>query len=174
MAELDEPVRKRARIAVSTDGYEAVDTAAALQGVLPYLGRALGLQGLACLASSSRQMRRACFDLTEQDAKMLLLDALPPNPEVGGLAADAEAATAAALISRSKAFFGGAAVSDDKRLQQVIWSFNVVPGVASSALSSADVLQRLLHFPHVPRWRVVHCVQQLATSKHAAGAYNRI
>jgi hypothetical protein len=29
--------------------------------VLPYLGRTLGLQGLACLAASSKQFQHACL-----------------------------------------------------------------------------------------------------------------
>jgi hypothetical protein len=34
---------------------------APLLDVLPYLGRMLGLQGLACLAASSQQLKHACL-----------------------------------------------------------------------------------------------------------------
>jgi hypothetical protein len=121
------------------DELAALNAAGDLVDVLPYLGRALGLQGLACLAGSSRQFRQACIDLAEQTAYVLLLEALPPVKPSNTLAAVAKAAAAVPAPSAA-----------DQRLQPVLWLVHVAPSVAASALAAADVLQRLMHLPHVP------------------------
>jgi hypothetical protein len=61
-----------------SDEVAATDAAGALVVVLPYLGRALGLQGLACLATSSRQLRGECVEVAKQSAHVLLLKAMSP------------------------------------------------------------------------------------------------
>jgi hypothetical protein len=117
---------------------EAFNAAGALVDVLPCLGRALGLQGLACLASSSRQFRQACVDIAQHNAHVLLLEALPPVKPVETLAASAQAAASAV------------SPPVDRRLQPVLWLMHVAPSVSASALATADVLHRLVHLPHVP------------------------
>jgi hypothetical protein len=42
------------------------------------------------------------------------------------------------------------AAEEDQRLQPVMWLLYVAPRVSTNALAAADVLQRLLHLPHVP------------------------
>jgi hypothetical protein len=113
--------------------------------VLPYLGKDLGLQGLACLASSSRQLSHNCIEVLKQNARVLLLDALPAVRADQGLAATAAAAAAAQPPAEE------AAAAARKCLQPVFWMTKILPPcAASSALAAADVLQRLVHVPHVP------------------------
>jgi hypothetical protein len=122
------------------------EAAATLVDVLPYLGRALGLRGLACLAGSSRQLRESCINFAESNARILLLDALPAV-KTGGDLAEA-AAAAAAEATRITPMI---TAELDERLQPVMWLLHVAPAVSSSsALTASDVLQRLLHLPHVP------------------------
>jgi hypothetical protein len=128
----------------------ASGAAGALIDVLPYLGRKLGLQGLACLASSSRQLRQECVDLAKRDAHALLFKAVPPVKPSETLAESAEAA-AAAVPPPSLA---------DQRLQPVLWLAHVAPSVATSVLEAEDVLRRLVHLPHVP----VQQAQQLVAA----------
>jgi hypothetical protein len=115
--------------------------------VLPYLGGELRLQGLACLASSSRQLRRDCIELAGQNARALLLAALPAVSADKGLAATAAAAAAAAAAQLPAK--GPAAAC---RCQQpVLWFIEILPSyAASSVLAAADVVHRLVHIPHVP------------------------
>jgi hypothetical protein len=102
----------------------------------------LGLQGLACLASSSRQLRNACVDLVKQDAHALLLDALPAARADTGLAAAEEVAVQSPAA-------GAAAAC--QCLQPVLWILRIFPPCAArSALTAAAVLQRLVHIPQVP------------------------
>jgi hypothetical protein len=121
------------------DEVKASSAAVALIHVLPYLGKELGLHGLACLAGSSRHFRQECVDLAKQNAHVLLLGALPPVKPIETLAALAEAAAAVPPPSPA-----------DQRLQPVLWLVHVAPSVTASALAAADVLQRLMHLPHVP------------------------
>jgi hypothetical protein len=109
--------------------------------VLPYLGKELGLQGLACLASSSRQLRGQCISFVRGNAHGLLLDALP------AVRADQELAAAAARQPPTN----GAAAAARRCLQPVLWITKILlPRAAGSVLAAADVLQRLVHIPHVP------------------------
>jgi hypothetical protein len=85
------------------DEAASADEAVTLIDVLPYLGRALGLRGLACLAGSSRQFRQVCLTLAESNARILLLDALPAVKTGDDLAATAVAA-AAALLRKQQGF----------------------------------------------------------------------
>jgi hypothetical protein len=117
---------------------------ASLLDVLPYLGRSLGLQGLACLGASSQQFKQACLEFVNPNSTHLVLDALPPLSPECGLAEAAAAAAAASQLPPP----AGAAV--DQRLQPVLWLSRVAPVTASSALAAVDVLQRLVHLPHVP------------------------
>jgi hypothetical protein len=135
--------------------------AGALLDVLPYLGRALGLQDLACLAATCQQLKQGCMKFIHHNARVLLLDALPPVQTVDCFKAAAEAAAA------------------DRRLQPVLWLLHVARQSASTALAAADVLQRLVHLPYVPLQHakqlvaagvrisyaqpVAGCCQQLAT-----------
>jgi hypothetical protein len=43
-----------------------------------------------------------------------------------------------------------AGAAADQRLQPLLWLSCLAPGMASSALAAVDVLERLLHLPHVP------------------------
>jgi hypothetical protein len=117
-------------------------TDAILLDVLPYIARTLGLQGLACLAASNQQFKQACLELVEQNSHHLLLDVLPPLSPERGLA---QAATV-----RLPPPPPAAAAATDQRLQPVLWLSRVAPGMATSGLSAVDVLQRLVHLPHVP------------------------
>jgi hypothetical protein len=113
--------------------------------VLPYLGRALGLKGLACLAATCRQLKQECVTFVNHNACLLLLDSLPPVKPMECLKAAAEAAAAVprgALPPREAAA--------DQCLQPVLWLLQVTPHSATAALAAADVLQRLVHLPHVP------------------------
>jgi hypothetical protein len=107
----------------------------------PYLGKALRLQGLACLASSNRQLRQECVDTAKQNACELLLMALPPVKALETLVASAAAAAAAAAVPAPSAA--------NQRLQPVLWLVHVAPSTAARALAAADVLQRLVHLPHI-------------------------
>jgi hypothetical protein len=111
------------------------DATAVLVDVLPYLGGVLGLHGLACLGSSSRRMRHECIEFITQNATMLAMAALPAASAEDSLAAPppSTGATAAA-----------------KHLQPIVWLLGVAPSFATSASAAADVLQRLVHLPHVP------------------------
>jgi hypothetical protein len=120
----------------------ASNAAGALLDVLPYLGSALGLQGLACLASSSRQLRQSCVDLATQNAHLLLLKALPPAKPLETFPALAEAAL---LLLDGK----GPPPAADQCLLPVLWLVHVAPSVIDSAFTAADVLQRLVHLPNV-------------------------
>jgi hypothetical protein len=114
----------------------------ALLNVPPYLGRALGLKGLACLAATCGQLKQESMTLVSQNACLLLSDSLPPAKIMGCYKAAAEAEAAVPLPSR------GAAA--DQRLQPALWLMHVTPHSAATALAAADVLQRLVHLPHVP------------------------
>jgi hypothetical protein len=119
---------------------------ARLLDVLPCIGRTLGLQGLACLAASNQQFKHACLELLEQDSHHLLLDVLPPLSPECGLAQPA----AIVQLPPQAAAAPAAAAATDQRLQPMLWLSRVVPGMATSVLSAVDVLQRLVHLPHVP------------------------
>jgi hypothetical protein len=124
------------------------DAAGRLISALPFCGRAVGLQGLAWLASTSKQMRRECIDYITQQPAMLLTDAMAPVRAVDDLAAAAEAAGAEAdaVAAAGKV----APPRADQRLPpMVLWLLRVAPGVAANA-QAADVLQRLLRLPCVP------------------------
>jgi hypothetical protein len=121
------------------------DALGALVAVLPYLGGVLGLHGLACLGSSSRQLRHECIEFITHDATMLAAEALP--------AADAEvslAAVAAAAAAAAAPLPATGATAAAKHLQPISWLLGVAPSFATSALAATDVLQRLVHLPHVP------------------------
>jgi hypothetical protein len=135
---------------VASDGSASHDAAGALMEVLPLPWR-LRLQGLACLAGSSRQIRHECIEFVKHNAHVLLLDALPAVKAVDIFATAAEAAAAPPAWTGEKR---------DPRLQPVLWLVLVAPCVATSALAAADVLQRLLHLPRVP----IHQAKQLVAA----------
>jgi hypothetical protein len=109
--------------------------------VLPYLGPVLGLQGLACLASSNRQLRQECNTFINENATCLLIGTLPAVKAEESLAAVAKAA-----VHLPTAGAAGTA----ECLKPVMWLVWTSESAATSAFASADVLQRLLHLPHVP------------------------
>jgi hypothetical protein len=127
----------------SVDGSAIIDAMCAVIDVLPYLGPVLGLQGLACLASTCPQLKQECFAYIYGNVTALLLDALPSVNAEEGLAAVAERAAAAPPPPAAEA-------EACQRLQPVIWLLQVSPSTLSSAVAGADVLQRLVHLPHVP------------------------
>jgi hypothetical protein len=129
-----------------------IDATGCLISALPFFGRALGLQGLACLASSSQQLKQECVKYIAENALLLLDDALPSVAAVGGTASAAEAAMATAVAEVPAG--AAAAVSlpspADQRLPpMVLWLLQNSPGTAANA-QAAEVLQRLLHIPRVP------------------------
>jgi hypothetical protein len=73
----------------------AEHTAAALLDLLPYVCSALGLQGLACPAASSRQFKQECTTCAEDNVTMLLLDALPPVIVISSTSVEEAAAAVA-------------------------------------------------------------------------------
>jgi hypothetical protein len=115
----------------------------ALMDVLPYLGPVLGLHGLACLAATCQQLEQACLAYLHENATARLLDVLPPVKAEEGLAAVAERAAAVPPPPAAEA-------EACQRLQLVMWLLQASPSTLSSAVAGADVLQRLLHIPHVP------------------------
>jgi hypothetical protein len=148
------------------DGLQTENTAASagaavtLIDVLPYLGRALGLQGLACLAACSRQLSQTCIYIAEIDAGFLLLDALPAVQTGDDLAA---AAAAAAAAEEAAAYSPMYLADDNKRLLPVIWLLYVARSVSCGPLTATDVLQRLLHLPP----RASTACAEAACSRHA-------
>jgi hypothetical protein len=133
-----------------------IDAAGCVISALPLLGRALGLQGLACLASSSQQLRQECVKYIAEHVVQLLDDALPSITSAGVTASAAEAAgaTAVAHESAGEAAAAAAAVSlpspaDQRLLMMMLWLLQNVPGTAANAQAAA-VLQRLLHVQRVP------------------------
>jgi hypothetical protein len=135
---------------------EVTDAAAGLISALPLLGRALGLQGLACLASSSQQLRQECVEYIAEHALMLLKDTLPSMKAVCGTASAAEAAVATAVADAPAPAAAAATAAaslpspaDQRLLLMVLWLLQTSPGTAANA-QAADVLQRLLHVPRVP------------------------
>jgi hypothetical protein len=117
------------------------EAAATLFDVLPYLGRALGLQGLACLAATCTQLKHECVKFIHQNARLLLLDLMPRVETVDCLTAAAEAAADSAAEA-------AAAAAADQRLQPVLWLLRIAPPFSSTAWA-AGVLQRLVHLPNV-------------------------
>jgi hypothetical protein len=132
-------------------------SACSVLDVLPYLGMELGLQGLACLASSSRQLRHDCIELARQNARVLLLDALPAVKADQGLAA-----TAAAVQSPA----AGAAAACGC-LQPVLWILRQLPPCSVSSAVAEDVVQRLVHVPHVPLQQAQQLVAAGVRISHA-------
>jgi hypothetical protein len=81
---------------------------------------------------------------------MLLLDVLPAVRADKGLAATAQLAAAAAAAAAAK-IAAGAEAAACKCMQLVLWITKILPPCAvSSTLAEPDVLQRLMHIPHVP------------------------
>uniref|UniRef100_A0A383VW73 Uncharacterized protein n=1 Tax=Tetradesmus obliquus TaxID=3088 RepID=A0A383VW73_TETOB len=134
---------------------------AAVFDVLPYCCQQLGLQGLACLAGSSRQLRTISLGLLPKDGSMLL-DALeaaaaaaaaaaatPPTQAAAGPAAAGETPHAA-LASASRA---------DHVLQQRLQAVTcLLSHTTTAAAAAADgVAERALQIPAVP----LHWAQQL-------------
>jgi hypothetical protein len=103
--------------------------------VLPLVSRALGLQGLARLMTSSERNRSLCLTLITQDTKQLLQSALP-------LPAAAAAAGAAGLHPRQAA--------DQSSLQAVLWMLRVAPEAATAALTVASTAEHVVLLPAVP------------------------
>jgi hypothetical protein len=79
--------------------------------------------------------------LAKQNARVLLLKAMPAVRPLETLAAVSEAAAKQNMPPPSPV---------ERRLQPVLWLVHVAPSVIASALAAADVLHRLLHLPHVP------------------------
>jgi hypothetical protein len=128
------------------------DAADALVDVLPYLGGVLGLHGMACLASSSRHLRHECIEFVKNNATLLAMESLPATIAEDSLAAVAEAAAVAALpygYAWRAAARATAAAAAVEHLQPVSWLLDMAPSSSTSVLAAADVLQRLLHLPHV-------------------------
>jgi hypothetical protein len=100
--------------------------------VLSYCSKQLGLQGLACLAASSKQYKEASISATTRDAAILLVDALRA------------AGTAAAVANTAPS-------SPQQPVQAVAWVLHVAPS-ATPVLSAASSLaaEQLLRVPNLP------------------------
>jgi hypothetical protein len=100
--------------------------------VLGYCSKQLGLQGLACLAASSKQYKEACVSATARDAAILLVDALQAAGTVAGVASTVPP-------------------SPQQPMQAVAWLLHVAPS-ATPVLSAASSLaaEHILRVPNVP------------------------
>jgi hypothetical protein len=105
--------------------------AASLCEVLEFCSKQLGLAGIACLAASSMELRKASLAAARSDAALLLIDTV-------------KAAAAAA------AFDNQAAESKQQRVRQhvkaVAWLLQVEPTAAKTAATA----ELLLHTPGLP------------------------
>jgi hypothetical protein len=98
--------------------------------VLPYCSERLGLQGLACLAASSKQYNETALATTASDAAFLLKHAQ--------LSETAAAAGTAAAPSHS------VSLSLEQHTQEVAWLLRAVPSATTAAI------EHLLRVPSVP------------------------
>jgi hypothetical protein len=114
---------------------EIDEAAVDLSVVLPFCWQQLGLQGLACLATSSKQLSDACISTARRYALSLLLDTLQ-----GGEAVESVTAAAPDLPQQN-------AVEQHLCTQAVSWLLYTAPAVATAAAGAAD---RLVHMPEVP------------------------
>uniref|UniRef100_A0A383VFL2 Uncharacterized protein n=1 Tax=Tetradesmus obliquus TaxID=3088 RepID=A0A383VFL2_TETOB len=128
---------------------------AAVFDVLPYCCRQLGLQGLACLAASSRQLRTISLGLLPKDGSMLR-DALEAAATAAAASAAAPSTPAAAVAAAAGAAEqtphaapAGASRADKQakhHLQAVTWLLSHSP----TAAAAVGVAERALQVPAVP------------------------
>jgi hypothetical protein len=111
--------------------------------ILPYCCTQLGPIGLACLAATSKQIRTACTTIMQLDARRLLLSAL----DAAGAAVGPAASIGSAPAASSAAYKG---------MQSVAWLLVAVP----SAITAADIAERLVYTPAVP----LACAVQLVAA----------
>jgi hypothetical protein len=106
----------------------------AICGVLTYCIKQLGLKGLACLAASSKQLRKASLAAVHSDTALLLVDTVKV------------AATTAALVeSKSKRW------DTYQQKKAVAWLQQAEPTAIKTA-ATAQLQQQLLRVPGVPLW----------------------
>jgi hypothetical protein len=135
--------------------------------VLPFIcSQQLGLQGLACLAASSKQLRQICCAAAKADALSVLAAELEAAGKAATAAAKAEAELAldsgddddvdsldaddfSSEASWETASNGGADCQDrqaQQQIQAVAWLLQAAPAVATAA----GTAERLLAIPAVP------------------------
>uniref|UniRef100_A0A383WPQ3 Uncharacterized protein n=1 Tax=Tetradesmus obliquus TaxID=3088 RepID=A0A383WPQ3_TETOB len=124
--------------------------------VLPYCCQQLGLQGRACLAASSRQLRTISLGMLHDDGSMLLV-ALRAAAAAASPHQHPAAAAARAEQTPRAAFVGSASINSDKtckqHLQAITWLLSHTP----TAAAAAGVAERALQVPAVP----MQCAKQL-------------
>jgi hypothetical protein len=106
------------------------DTSTRLQDVVSYCSIHLGLQGLACLAVSSKQMHKVCLHTASSDAALLLVHA------VDAAASEEQHAADAPLCKKKK----------NKHAQAAAWLLRAAPQAATTATAA----QQLVRLPRVP------------------------
>jgi hypothetical protein len=98
---------------------------ASLCWLLPFCSKQLGLQGLACLAASSRGLRTACHSIVQTEAASLVI---------------AEFGTAEAGISTDRY---GKTVIKQRHVQGAAWALHLAP----TAATAAEVAEQLICLP---------------------------
>jgi hypothetical protein len=107
------------------------ETSTGLQDVVNYCSSHLGLQGLACLAASSKQLKKACLQTATSDAALLLVHAVNAAAKEG---------------CTSNAADSAACEKEQQHVRAAAWLLHVAPKAATAATTA----EQLLRLPSVP------------------------
>jgi hypothetical protein len=125
---------------------------ASLFWLLPFCSTQLGLQGLACLAASSRGFRTACHSIVQRQAASLVLD---------------EFRTAEAVISTNR--FGQTSIKQ-RHVQGAVWALHLAP----TAATAAGVAEQLICLPAVCAKKLLDAGVRISYQQLLAAANNMV
>jgi hypothetical protein len=132
--------------------------------VLPFHSQQLGLQGLACLAATSKQLRNASLGLARNHALMLVA---AMKTEVVAATAAAAAAAAAECVSGIAAHTKPTCWLCTQHMHAITWLLHHAPNAAKAAGMAECAVQ----IPSVP---LIWAKQLVAAGMHVSDAHSMV